>query len=376
MYSAARFLPSIFAKRRPIHLTYFVTRKCNARCPYCFYPDSAGDAEDGDRDGELSLDEIRQVSASLGHLLWVAFSGGEIFLRRDLADISKVFYDQNEPSVMLYPTNGMQPGNIRDCLERILRHCSNSVVCAKVSVDGLADDHDRLRQTPGGFTRAMETCRLLSELADRYANFELGINTVFSAGNQDAMDGLIDFVRGLDGVRTHTISLIRGNLADARHKDVDHDKYRRATARLAQGLRQSTTENYRFRGARLKAAQDVLQRRLIHRTVMTRERQIPCYAGKLNLVMSETGAVYPCENCDTPLGKVRDHGLDVMRLLRAPTAMATIERLAQMRCHCTHECNFIMNILFNPGTYPALAREFWRLYGVPRLWPVAERLPS
>ncbi len=365
MYSAARFIPSIFAKRRPIHLTYFVTRKCNARCPYCFYPDSGLDAEERDR--ELSLDEIRRASRSLGHLLWVAFSGGEIFLRRDLADISKIFYDQNKPSIMLYPTNGLLPNRIRDCLERILRHCTKSVVCAKVSVDGLGGDHDRLRQTPGGFTRAMETCRLLGALSDRYPNFELGINTVFSAGNQDAMDGLIDFVRGLDGVRTHTISLIRGNLADARHKDVEHEKYRRATARLARGLHEGTAGNYRFRGARLKAAQDVLQRRLIHRTLLTRERQIPCYAGRLSLVLTETGDVYPCEILDTPFGNVRDHGLDVMRLLRSPTAAATTERLAEKRCHCTHECNFIMNILFNPGTYPALAQEHFRLYGVPRL---------
>ena len=374
MHSAARFIPSIFAKRRPIHLTYFVTRKCNARCPYCFYPDNGRDAEERDR--ELSLDEIRRLSRSLGQLLWVAFSGGEIFLRRDLTDISRIFYDQNKPSVMLYPTNGLLPHRISDCLEPILRHCTNSVVCAKVSVDGLDGDHDRLRQTPGGFAKAMETCRLLAALSDRYPNFELGINTVFSAGNQDAMDDLIDFVRGLDGVATHTISLIRGDLADARHKDVDHEKYRRATARLARGLREGTAGNYHFRGARLKAAQDVLQRRLIHRTVLTRQRQIPCYAGRLNLVLTETGDVYPCENCDTPFGNVRDHGLDMMRLIRSRTAAAIIERIAEQRCHCTHECNFIMNILFNPGTYPALAREYFRLYGAPGPRLVADRLPS
>ncbi len=374
MYSAARFIPSIFAKRRPIHLTYFVTRKCNARCPYCFYPPRAPEAAEGE--GELSLAEIRQASGSLGRLLWLAFSGGEIFLRRDLAEISRIFYDQNKPSVMLYPTNGLLPERIHDSMERIIRHCKNSVVCAKVSVDGLGEDHDRLRQTPGGFAKAMETCRLLSLLSERYANFELGINTVFSAGNQDAMDGLIDFVRGLAGVRTHTISLVRGDLAEARHKDVDLEKYRRATARLARELRQGTAETYRFRGARLKAAQDVLQRRLIHRTLLTRTRQIPCYAGRLNLVLNETGEVYSCENCDTPFGNIRDHGLDLMRLLRSPSAVAASERLAEQRCHCTHECNFIMNILFNPGTYPALAREYFRLYGVPRLWPATDRLPS
>lgn len=35
--------------------------------------------------------------------------------------------------------------------------------------------------------------------------------------------------------------------------------------------------------------------------------------------------------------------------------------IAEGNCHCTHECYFIMNILFNPRLYPALFREYARL---------------
>ena len=47
-YSALPHIPSTFRKRRPIQLTYFVTRKCNARCPWCFYLKSSDPAADGD----------------------------------------------------------------------------------------------------------------------------------------------------------------------------------------------------------------------------------------------------------------------------------------------------------------------------------------
>jgi len=28
------------------------------------------------------------------------------------------------------------------------------------------------------------------------------------------------------------------------------------------------------------------------------------------------------------------------------------------RCHCTHECYFMTNILFNPRLYPSLMKEY------------------
>jgi len=123
---------------------------------------------------------------------------------------------------------------------------------------------------------------------------------------------------------------------------------------------------YRFRGARLKAAQDVLQRRLIHRTWNARRRLVPCYAGRLNVVLGETGEVYPCETRTGSLGNVRDYGYDLQALLGAPRARETQRAIGAGSCHCTHECNFITNILFNPRLYPALAGEYLRIEGTDR----------
>jgi MoaA/NifB/PqqE/SkfB family radical SAM enzyme len=78
MYTPLQHAGSIFYKKRPVHLTYFLTRKCNANCPYCFYLKSADNHESAAP--ELSLDEIQNISGSLGNLLWLAFSGGGIFL--------------------------------------------------------------------------------------------------------------------------------------------------------------------------------------------------------------------------------------------------------------------------------------------------------
>ena len=359
MVSWLRHVDAIAWKRRPIQLTFFVTRKCNARCPFCFYPQSAA-MEEPDS-AELTLAEIGKVSRSLGSLLWLAFSGGEIFLRKDLVEISRLFHRQNRPAIMLYPTNGLLPQLIHDSMAQILRICRDSIVVVKLSLDGVGAAHDALRGTKGGFDKLMQTYRLLAGLLQDHPNFELGINTVFCSGNQDQMDEIIEFVQGLEHIRTHTISLVRGDLTDASYKTVDHAKYERAVARLAANLRERKAPTYAFRGARLKAAQDILQRRLIHRTLTEQRRLIPCYAGRLNLVLSETGEVYPCETRSASFGNVRAHGYDLDSVLGTAAARATLGSIGRGECHCTHECYFITNILFNPRCYPALAQEWLRL---------------
>ncbi len=358
MYSLLRHVGSILWKRRPIQLTFFVTRKCNARCPFCFYLQGAA-ASEADAD-ELSLEEIRKLSRSLGPLLWLAFSGGEIFLRKDLVEISRIFYRRNHPAIMLYPTNGLLPELIYQRMARILRECENSVVVVKISLDGVGTAHDALRRTPGGYDKAMQTYHRLAGLLEVHPNFELGINTVFCSENQDQMDEIIEFVQGLEHVRTHTISLVRGDLADAGYKAVDQAKYQRAIAKLAANLHSRAAPIYRFRGGRLKAAQDIVQRRLIHRTLLEQRRLVPCHAGKLNLVLTEDGEVFPCELLAESLGNVRDYDYDIRKIPRTEKAGAILRDIRDQRCYCTHECYMMTNILFSPSMYPALAREYLR----------------
>jgi len=361
MYSPLRHTGSILSKGQAVQLTFFVTRKCNAKCPFCFYVDNTSNTENNKAGvAELSFDEIQKISNSLGKLLWLAFSGGEPYLRKDLVEISKIFYEQNSPVFMLFPTNGLMPDLIQDKTEQILKYCKKSVVTVKLSLDGLRGDHDALRATPGCFDKIMQTYQLLGDLLERYPNFELGINTVFCSENQDKMDEIIDFVQDLTNVKTHTISMVRGNLADAHYKEVDQYKYRRAINRLENNLKNQTSNIYRFRGARLKAAQDILQRRLIHQTLLDQQRLIPCYAGRLNLVLTETGDVYPCEILSTSFGNVRDHDYNMKEIVHSERARPVLDSIVNNRCYCTHECYF----LFNPRLYPTLAREYVQIQSV------------
>lgn len=359
MYSPFNYAGSIFFKKRPIHLTFFLTKRCNSNCPFCFYLKSGMDPAKAS--AELTLDEIQKISSSLGGLLWLAFSGGEIYLREDLVEISRVFYKNNRPSIMLFPTNGLLPQVIMEKTEKILACCPESIIAVKLSLDGIGPEHDALRNTPGNFEKTIGTYHLLGDLLHKYPNFELGINTVFCSENQDRMDNIIDYVRELKDIKTHTISLIRGDLSEESFKKVDYEKYQKAIERLESNLKSGKSGVYRFKGAGIKAAQDILQRRLIHRTMNEKKRLIPCYAGRLNLVLAENGEVFPCEILTGPLGNVRDYKYDIMKVLQSERAKKVVSSIMNKECYCTHECYFMTNILFNPALYPSLLKEYLQI---------------
>jgi len=360
MYSPFRHINSVFSKSHPIHLTFFITRKCNSACPFCFYL-RTNDARQS-TESELTVEEIRKISLSFGELLWLAFSGGEIYLRDDLPEISRIFYRNNRPAIMLFPTNGLLPSRIREMTEQILADCPKSTIAVKLSIDGLHEAHDRIRNTPGSFANTMETYAQLSELLSSNPHFELGVNTVFTAENQDQIDGIIDFVSGLENIKTHTISLVRGDLSSKRYAEIDPAKYLHAIGRLEENLKtKGASKTYRFRGSRIKAAQDIIQRRLISQTLAEQKRVIPCYAGHLNLVLTESGEVFPCEILNRGLGNIRDHGYNIQKLLHSDRAKAVVNSIRDNQCYCTHECYLMTNILFNPRLYPTLAREYLQI---------------
>jgi radical SAM protein with 4Fe4S-binding SPASM domain len=357
-YSPFRHVGSVVWKRRPIQLTFFLTARCNSRCPFCFY--LGRQEKPAAQSEELTLAEIAKISASLGNLLWLAFSGGEIFLRHDIAEIAALFYKQNKPAIILLPTNGLLPAVIRQKTEEILMKCPRSTIVVKLSLDGPEEIHDAIRGVQGAYRKTMETYEALADLLAGHANFELGINSVFCSANQDHMDDFIDFIAGLQGVKTHTVSLIRGEAAAADLKTVDLQKYQRAIVKLENNLKNKISSTYRFSGGRLKAAQDILQRRLIHKTTVEQRPLLPCYAGRLNLVLTETGDLYPCESFTMKLGSVRQDGYDLQRILKTDHARRILETIKD-NCFCSHECYMMTNILFNPRQYPALLREYLQL---------------
>jgi len=84
----------------PINYTISLLYSCNSRCSTCnIYKKKAKN---------LTLSEYRTIFKHLGKSpYWITFSGGEPFLREDIAEICKAAYDQCRPRIINIPTNGI-----------------------------------------------------------------------------------------------------------------------------------------------------------------------------------------------------------------------------------------------------------------------------
>ena len=356
-HSPLRHAGALLWKRRPLHLTFFVTRRCDARCDFCFSRGRTAAAGP-----ELSTAEIARLAPTVGPLLWLSYSGGEPTLREDLPEITGIFARHCRPVIVLLSTNGLDP--------------QRTAAAAAGLLDGGAPEHDRrqaLARRPAGASRPPARRprgarprpgepRAAAASWRRASRASRSGSTPCSARRtRRSTAEVFAEVSRLDGVDTHTLSLVRGTIPDPALGAVDPARYLAAAESLARALRQGSQPRYRFLGARLKAAQDVLQRRIIAETLRRQGRVIPCHAGRLNLVLDERGELYPCEEFSLRLGNVRDHDFDVRATARSRAGRAVLASIARGECWCTHECYMMTNILFSLRHYPALLAEYLRL---------------
>ena len=155
-HSPLRHAGALLWKRRPLHLTFFVTRRCDARCDFCFSRGRTAAAGP-----ELSTAEIARLAPTVGPLLWLSYSGGEPTLREDLPEITGIFARHCRPVIVLLSTNGLDPRRTADAVAGLLAAAPRSTIVVKLSLDGPPELHDRLRGVPGAHARVLESLGLL-----------------------------------------------------------------------------------------------------------------------------------------------------------------------------------------------------------------------
>jgi MoaA/NifB/PqqE/SkfB family radical SAM enzyme len=179
----------IAAKIRPIRptvLIYNCTFVCDARCEMC------NNWKRGDRKADMTLD---QVDRAMNHPFWGAIehlniSGGEPTTRNDLPELTELLV-RRLPRVRKVGINttGLTPHRAIPQLTRIVEFCASRdlPVSIRVSLDGIGEIHDRVRQVKRGFDKAGETIAAMEALARTHANFQFGIAaTIFTTNMQDA----------------------------------------------------------------------------------------------------------------------------------------------------------------------------------------------
>lgn len=340
-------------RRHPVSLVHFVTRRCNARCSFCFIDFD----NPSPKSAELSAEEIDRLTRTMGpRLMNVNITGGEPFLRGDLLDIARSYYRNAGVRSIYITSNGAFPDKVEAFARAVAAEFPDRTLIVSHSIDAFADEHDRIRKVDGLFDKALDSYHRLRAVG---GNVTGNVAITVSHENHDVVADLYEALITDHGVRALTAVLARDEgvyEVPAEHREALLAAYRGLTEAMVRDLRSGRLEGY---------DRDTLQGRLMNRknemlwdiladTYLEPRYVSRCHAASLFGVLDADGRVYPCEILEDPLGNVRDHDLDFDALWRSEPTRAANRWIRDTRCHCSYECAWGFNILGNARYQPQL----------------------
>lgn len=346
-----RYLPKLVSKKNsmPLYITFFVTNRCNLFCEHCFYS-----AELNQPTQELSLDEIERMTRSLAPFPVLLYSGGEPFMRKDLAEVTEAFARNCKINYLSIPTNGTFLKPTLEITEKMCRLCPNTTIVLNFSIDGLKEEHNRIRGSNKSFDNVMRTFREVQPLKKKFKNLKTGFIITFTQTNQDTIEDLYDHLREQNPDNI-SVNLIRGTPKDPRVKNVNIEKFKRIADRVQRDLDDVSVPGY----DEFLASMSHRKYDMVIKTFESREFQSMCYASQIAGVLYPNGDVYPCEMLDEDkkIGNIRDFDMDFRALWKSQRNKEIAEWIQDTKCFCTHECNVHCNTAFNAKHFTGIAAE-------------------
>ncbi|HDK17129.1 MAG TPA: radical SAM protein [Nitrospirae bacterium] len=330
----------------PPSLIFFITSLCNARCLHCF------NWENLNRKDDLDLEEIKRLSDELGPIDSLLISGGEPFLRKDLVEICSLFFTNNKVGALSIPTNGLETLNIGSKVMDIVKAACGKKVYINISLDGTEHIHDKIRQVPGAFKKAIETYSCLANLEKDNPNLTISITTTVSSQNYNDLFKLFNDLKVLiPDCRNINFAFLRGLPKDKTLELPPADDL----IRLNKHANELFSGNQSIIG---KSIDEVIFK-LKLKTLIKKTQVLTCAAGSLIGVVDANGDVRCCELLP-PVGNLRT---DTFRdIWKSKEAGLEKDNISAHKCWCTHECFFLPTILAHPGYYPVMLFAYLKNY--------------
>ncbi|WP_047249736.1 GDL motif peptide-associated radical SAM/SPASM maturase [Chromobacterium subtsugae] len=196
----ARYLSDDDFKRyTPVHVVWEITLACDLKCLHC------GSRAGHRRPDELNTEECLQVIDSLAALgtREITLIGGEAYLRKDWAQLIRAIRGHGMYCAVQTGGRNLNPARLQQALDAGLNGIG-------VSLDGLAPLHDKVRNVPGSFDKAVDALRRA-----KAAGLAVSVNTQIGAATMPDLPELMETI--IDIGATHwqiQLTVAMGNAVD------------------------------------------------------------------------------------------------------------------------------------------------------------------
>jgi MoaA/NifB/PqqE/SkfB family radical SAM enzyme len=279
-----------FKAIHPTVLIFHCTFVCDARCEMC------SNWQRGDRKSDMTLDQIDRV---FQNPLWknietCMLSGGEPTTRNDMVEVSQVFLDRL-PKLRKYGINttGLTPHRAIPMITKVVEACHEKgvIFSARVSIDGVGEMHNEVRQVKNGFNKANETITAMRELQKRVP-FNFGVSATIFNKNIDDCDNILAWAKseGLDIV----FNMVR--FSDPMLGNADLANTVKPIGRDEERLRKFFLERVRMDS--LMDGQSYIHMHYADMIGNGYHREAPCPFQTQGIMLNPDGGLFFCENSE------------------------------------------------------------------------------
>jgi MoaA/NifB/PqqE/SkfB family radical SAM enzyme len=320
-----RYLRAVGKMQKPQAVSLEVTHRCIAKCAMCNIWRIPKDTP------LLSADDwLRLLSQDLfSDLVELDITGGEPFLRSDLADILTTVCRLNRrylPSLqsIAVTTNGILTDCILSESRKILLEAERVgvgliMVCA---MDAVGGDHDAIRRYPGAWKKVDQTIQGLKDLRADFSNLIIGLKATILPSNVGHLDAITNYAA------QHALFTIISPciVTNGRYLNADRAADLAFTPQQVQRMIrffQKGTSRWSFHEDRLV------------QYLQTGRMKKPCSCGFNYFFIRSQGELMPCPMIDVSLGNVMQTPIE--KLLTSPKAARQRRRVGRFaEClHCT-----------------------------------------
>jgi len=329
------------------NLTLFVTNKCNSNCIMCF------NSNLNKQEKELTFNEYKKISENLGDLEQIFISGGEPSLRKNLAEICKLFYLNCNVKKIRIPMNGQLTKRTFSLVRKVLQLCPNIDLFITLALDGLEKLHDNHRGIKGSFRNVLKTYEALMKIKKR--NLKVGFVTTVTKINYPFLEKLTEFTQKLNPKpKYHDLMVCRFQSNKVKNSLLISSGDYKKMLELDRNLRIGMIKNrYGFLKGRLfKKFIKVLNH--VYFRAYSGNKTINCKAIQLGRVIESNGDVRICEMTSV-LGNLRDVDYNLYKL-----KVSTELRNNLKSCYCTHPCFVIPSLKYSSNILKSIKSYIFR----------------
>jgi len=337
-----------FPRLLPMNYTVSLLYTCNSRCSTCRIWKKKAE--------NLTVEEYGKIFRNIGRSpFWITFSGGEPFLRRDIVEVISTIYRASHPRIINIPTNGLLVDTIVQKTAEIARACPKAQIIVNVSIDGIEEQHDEIRNVPGNYKKVISTFHKLKAL--KIANLSVGIHTVISRFNVDSFYSVANELMRLEP--DSYISEIAEERVELDTVGLDitpgRVAYKSAIDYLIHRIK-----NEKYKGMnKITMAFRIEYYNLVKEIMRDEVQVIPCYAGLASCQIAPDGDVWSCCVKAKSLGNLRDTKYKFGKVWWSKEAKKDRKSIHNKECWCPLANAYYTNMLMN---IPTLLRVSYRSF--------------